>query len=205
MSDIKQAALDHPVHELIAKRWSPYAFSDRAVSTKDLQSLFEAARWTASSNNEQPWRYIVATKDTPTEFERLLSCLVEGNQPWAKMAPVLALGCAVLNSSRTNQPNAAALHDLGQASATLSLEATARGLHVHQMAGILPDKARELYNIPADVRPLTALAIGYVGSPDALPERYRPRDLSPRQRKPLTEFVFAGQWGSAASATKAGT
>jgi len=204
MSDLKQAALDHPIHELIARRWSPYAFADRPVPVEDLRSLFEAARWAASSYNEQPWRYIVATKENPGEFERLLSCLVEGNQPWAKGAPVLALGCAALKFAANDKPNAVALHDLGQASAALSVEATARGLFVHQMAGILPDRARELYQIPADVQPLTGVAIGYLGSPDALPEAYRKRDLSPRQRKPLVEFVFAGQWGAAADLAKPG-
>jgi nitroreductase len=204
MSDVKQAALDHPIHDLIARRWSPYAFADRPVPIEDLRSLFEAARWAASSYNEQPWRYIVATKENPAEFERVLSCLVEGNQPWAKRAPVLALGCAALKFAANNTPNAAALHDLGQASAALSVEATARGLFVHQMAGILPDRARELYQIPADAQPLTGVAIGYLGSPDALPEAYRKRDLSPRQRKPLVEFVFAKQWGAGADLAKPG-
>jgi nitroreductase len=204
MSDVKQAALDHPIHDLIARRWSPYAFADRPVPIEDLRSLFEAARWAASSYNEQPWRYIVATKENPAEFERVLSCLVAGNQPWAKRAPVLALGCAALKFAANNNPNAAALHDLGQASAALSVEATARGLFVHQMAGILPDRARELYQIPADAQPLTGVAIGYLGSPDALPEAYRKRDLSPRQRKPLVEFVFARQWGAGADLAKPG-
>jgi nitroreductase len=198
MSSVKQAALDHPIHELIARRWSPYAFAERSVSADDLQSLFEAARWAPSSYNEQPWRYIVAAKENRAEFERLLSCLVEGNQPWAKSAPVLALGCTALNFALNGKPNAAAVHDLGLASATLCVEATVRGLSVHQMIGILPDKARQLYRLPDDVQPLTGLAIGYVGSPDALPEAYRKRDLSPRQRKPLSEFVFAGQWGTVA-------
>jgi nitroreductase len=202
MSSLKQPILDHPVHELIARRWSPYAFADRAVAVDDLQSLFEAARWAPSSYNEQPWRYIVATKENPAEFERLLSCLVEGNQPWAKAAPVLAIGCAVLKFAGNGQPNAVALHDLGLASATLGLEATARGLSVHQMAGILPDRARELYQIPPDAQPLTGLAIGYPGSPDALPEGYRKRDLAPRTRKPLSSFVFTGQWGSSAPLAK---
>jgi|HubBroStandDraft_6_1064221.scaffolds.fasta_scaffold583054_2 nitroreductase len=204
MSDVKQAALDHPIHELLAKRWSPCAFADRPVPVEDLRSLFEAARWAASSYNEQPWRYIVATKESPEEFERLLSCLVEGNQAWAKGAPVLALGCAALKFAHNNKPNAAALHDLGQASAALSVEATARGLFVHQMAGILPDKARQLYQIPVDSQALTGLAIGYLGSPDALPEAYRKRDLSPRQRKPLAEFIFGGQWGTTADLATAG-
>jgi nitroreductase len=203
MSDVKQAAPDYPIHELIAKRWSPYAFADRPVAVDDLQSLFEAARWAASSYNEQPWRYIVATKDKPAEFERLLSCLVEGNQPWAKTAPVLALGCTSLRFALNGKPNAAAVHDLGLASAMLSFEATARGLCVHQMIGILPDKAREIYQIPPDAQAVTSLAIGYLGRPDSLPEAYRGRDLSPRKRRPLPEFVFSGQWGTAAELTKA--
>jgi len=197
MSNIKQAAPDHTIHDLLAKRWSPYAFADRAVSDADLRSLFEAARWAASSYNEQPWRYIVATKANPAEFDKLLSCLVEANQVWAKAAPVLALCCTSLVFTLNNKPNAAALHDLGLASASLTLEATARGLCVHQMIGILPDRARQLYHIPDSVQPLTALAIGYVADPATLPEKIRPRDLAPRTRRPLAEFVFSSDWGSA--------
>ena len=185
----KHAMPDHPIHELIASRWSPYALAERPVSDDDLRSLFEAARWAASSYNEQPWSYIVATKSNPAEFERLLSCLVEGNQPWAKAAPVLALGCTNLHFARNDKPNAAAIHDLGLASATLTIEATARGLSVHQMIGILPDMARELYGIPEGVQPLTGLAIGYVADPNILPDAYKPRDLAPRQRKASCRFV----------------
>ena len=202
MTSQKTATPDHRIHELVARRWSPYAFSQRPVSDGDLKSLFEAARWAASSYNEQPWRYIVATQANAAEFERLLSCLVEGNQAWAKAAPVLALGCTNLRFALNGKPNAAAVHDLGLASATLTLEATSRGLHVHQMIGIVPDKARALYRIPEDVQPLTALAIGYAADPDALPEKYRDRDLAPRQRKKLTEFVFSGQWGAACEEVK---
>src|SRR5262245_11434908 len=113
MNPQKKATPDHPIHELLASRWSPCAFSDRPVADADLRSLFEAVRWSASSYNEQPWRYIVATSADREEFERLLSCLVEPNQEWAKTAPVLALGCTSLNFARNGQPNAAALHDLG--------------------------------------------------------------------------------------------
>ncbi len=199
MSAIKQAAPDHPIQELFLRRWSPYAFADRPVSATDLQSLFEAARWAASSYNEQPWSYLVATKDNADEFARLLSCLVEGNQVWARSAPVLAIGCASLLFALNGKTNEAALHDLGQASAQLTFEATARGLVVHQMIGILPDRVRELYQVPEGVRPLTGLAIGYLGDSNSLPENLRQRDLSPRKRKPLSGFVFAGKWGSASS------
>ena len=193
----KEATPDHPILDLIARRWSPYAFADRPVSEDDLRSLFEAARWAASSYNEQPWSYIVATKADAGEFERLLSCLVEGNQAWAKAVPVLGIGCTRRHFVRNGKPNAAAIHDLGLASATLTVEATARGLHVHQMIGILPDRVRELYDVPEGVLPLTGLAIGYPGNPALLPEAYRQRDLSPRQRKPLADFVFGGSWGTA--------
>ena len=197
----KKAVTDHPVHELIAGRWSPYGFADRPVSGEDLRSLFEAARWAASSYNEQPWRYVVASKDDPEEFQRLLSCLVEGNQGWAKQVPVLALGCVNLNFSRNGKPNAAAIHDLGIASANLSLEATERGLVVHQMIGILPDRAREVYGIPGGSQAVTALGIGYAADPDSLPEALKERDLAPRTRNPLAAFVFGGKWGDSSDLT----
>jgi nitroreductase len=199
---VKDVTPDHSIHELIAKRWSPYAFADRPVADDDLRSLFEAARWAPSSYNEQPWCYLVATKADPQKFERVLSCLVEGNQVWAKAAPVLALGCVRLNFALNNKPNAAAVHDLGLASACLCVEATARGLSVHQMIGIVPEKAREIYQIPPDCQPITGLAIGYRASSDVLPDGYRQRDLAPRQRKKLAEFVFEGGWGTASDHVK---
>jgi nitroreductase len=192
----KKALTNYPIHEFLAERWSPYAFQDRPVSETDLCSLFEAARWAASSYNEQPWSYIMATKENPDHFQQLLSCLVEGNQIWAKNAPVLALGIVSLRFTRNNENNRAAIHDLGLATANLVVEATARGICVHQMIGILPDKARDLFNIPDGYEAWTAMAIGYQGDPMTLPDALKERDLTPRQRKPLEQFVFSGKWGS---------
>lgn len=194
-----KATTDYPVHDLISSRWSPYSFDQRAVNDEDLRSLFEAVRWAPSSYNEQPWRYILATKANPEGFERLLACLVEANRAWAQAAPVLVLAITSLNFTRNGKPNRAAVHDLGLASANLVLEATARGLAVHQMIGILPDKARELYGIPDGYEPMTAIAIGYKGDPNALPEPLRERDLARRARKSLREFLFSGKWGNGAS------
>lgn len=202
MNPTKTATPAHPIHELIAGRWSPYAFSDRPVSDADLCSLFEAARWAPSSYNEQPWRYIVATKADPAAFERLLSCLVEGNQAWAKAAPVLALGCVTQNFTHNGKPNAAAEHDLGLASAGLTFEAAARGLFVHQLIGILPDRARELYHIPEGCKAVTGLVIGYVADPSVLPEKLRERDLAHRRRHPLGHIVFGGDWGAPSAVVK---
>ncbi len=198
MNSIKHATTDHPIEPHIAQRWSPYSFSDQAVNDSDLRSLFEAARWAASSYNAQPWSYLVAQKSDAEGFARMLSCLVEANQSWAKSAPVLALGCTHLNFAHNGKPNAAALHDLGLASATLTFEASARGLVVHQMIGIEPERVNDLYQLPSDVRPLTALAIGYVAPAEDLPESLRSRDQAPRTRKPLAEFVFGHPWGSVA-------
>jgi nitroreductase len=194
---IKHAKTEHPIQDFVAKRWSPYGFADRHVSEADLHSLFEAARWAASSFNEQPWSYIVATSAQEAEFARLLSCLVEANQSWAKAAPVLALGVATLNFKRNNKPNRVAIHDLGLATGNLVAEATARGLWIHQMGGILPDRAREIYGIPEGSEAVTAIAIGYAGDPETFPEEIRKRDLAPRERKPQREFVFGTSWGKA--------
>lgn len=199
---MKRATADHPIHELIATRWSPYAFSDRPVAKDVVCSLFEAARWAPSSYNEQPWSYIVATCEEPEEFARLLGCLVEVNQEWARNAPVLALGVVRLTFARNGKPNRAAHHDLGLAAGNLVLEATSRGLFVHQMIGIEPDKARETYAIPDHSEALTGIAVGYLGEGDALAEKLRERDTAPRTRKPLGEFVFGGKWGTPSSVVR---
>jgi nitroreductase len=192
----KRAVTDYPILPILAERWSPYGFQDRPVSEADLRSLFEAARWAASSYNEQPWNYLIATSENSAEFGRLLSCLVEANQAWAKQAPVLVLGIVSLRFARNNQDNRAAVHDLGLAAGNLLAEATTRGLSVHQMIGILPDKARELYQIPEHFEAWTAMAIGYKADPTKLPDALRERDMAPRQRKPLNKFVFTCRWGN---------
>ena len=195
----KKASPDYPIHELLAERWSPYAFADRPVAEADLSSLFEAARWAASSYNEQPWTYFIASRENPGEFARLLSCLVPANQAWAKAAPVLVLGIVSQRFSKTHKDNRAAVHDLGLASANLVMEATARGLSVHQMIGILPERARELYQIPEHHEAWTAMAIGFKANVDEMPADMRERDLAPRQRKPTSQFVFTGSWGQPSS------
>src|SRR5260370_4500868 len=125
----------------------------------------------------------------------MLSVLVEFNANWAKHAPVVAWAVAKLKTQRDGKPNRVALHDVGSASAQLPLEANARGLQVHQMAGFDADKARQAFAIPPDWEPVAAMAIGYPGDPESLPEKLRERELAPRTRKPLGEFVMSGGWG----------
>jgi nitroreductase len=197
MTHPKTAHPDHAINPLLADRWSPYAFGDRQVALPDLLALLEAARWAASSYNEQPWRYLLACRSDGAPFEQLLSCLVEANQAWAKFAPVLLIGITVNTFERNGKPNKAAAHDLGLASASLTVEATARGLVVHQMVGIDPDRVRTLYQLPPNAEALTALAIGYEGANPNLPLAIAERDRLPRSRRPIDTFVFGGAWGAA--------
>jgi nitroreductase len=191
----KPAPTDFPVHDLIRHRWSPRAFADKPIDPAILVSLFEAARWAPSSSNEQPWAYLVATKHDADNFAKTLSVLVDFNAGWAKSAPVLVLAVSSLKFHANGNPNRNAFYDTGAATALLSVEATARGLMVHQMAGFDPAKAKQVFDIPADWEPIAAIAIGYPGHPDSLPEKLRDRELAPRTRKPLTEFVMSGRWG----------
>jgi nitroreductase len=196
------APVEFPVHDLIRNRWSPRAFSDKPVPPEVLRSLFEAARWAPSSNNEQPWAYIVATKDDKENFERSLGSLIEFNANWAKKAPVLAIAVAELAFAKNSAPNRNAQYDVGAASLQLAIEATARGLVVHQMAGFDPESAREAYGIPQGWEPIAAMAIGYPGDATSLPEPYQTRERAPRTRKPIREFVMSGQWGHTAEFVK---
>jgi nitroreductase len=188
-----KAVNESPVHDLIARRWSPTEFSSRPVEPEKLSSLFEAARWAPSSYNQQPWSFIVARRENPADFARLLSLLAEKNAAWAQSAPVLAVSVAQLNFTHNGRPNRFSFHDVGQAIAYLTLQAAALGLSVHQMGGFDVERARELLAIPAGYEPVAAIALGYAEEPAAPPP-------STRTRKAQEEFVFAGTWGR-----KAGT
>ena len=194
----KPAPSDFPVHPLIRDRWSPRAFIDKPIPPEVLRSLFEAARWAPSSYNEQPWAYIVATKDDKANFDKILGTLVEFNAAWAKNASALAIAVVKLAFAKNDAPNRNAQYDTGAATALLSVEATARGLAVHQMAGFDPEKARLAFGIPAGWETIAAMAIGYPGNPDSLPQRLKDRELAPRTRKPIREFVMTGSWGHTA-------
>lgn len=195
----KPAPSDFPIHQIVRDRWSPRAFSEKNVDADTLRSLFEAARWAPSSYNEQPWAYIVATRDDQENYQKLLGVLVEFNQGWAKHAPVLAIAIAEKNFARNGSPNRNAFYDVGAASAWLSVEATARGLIVHQMAGFDPEKARKVFGVPDGWEPIAALAIGYPGDPQSLPDKLHEQEVAPRTRKPIREFVMTGHWGHTSS------
>jgi nitroreductase len=195
----KPADASFPIEELLKRRWSPRAFSERPVEAEKLLSLWEAARWAASTANQQPWYFIVASKQDAAEHARLLSCLRENNQQWASHAPVLMVSVAKLTFDANGQPNRHAFHDVGLAVANLITQATALGLGVHQMAGFYPERVRELYGVPEGFEPVAGIVLGYPGDPATLPEDLQQRELAPRVRRPLESFVFQGMWGQTAS------
>ncbi len=191
----KPAETSVPIHELLSRRWSPRAFSDRLIATDDIQRLLEAARWAPSCFNEQPWVFILATKDQESEYRTLLECLVEGNQEWARQVPLLIVTIAKMQFSHNHQPNRHAYHDVGLAVGNLVTQATALDLVVHQMAGIQTERIRDTYSLPSGYDPVTALAVGYQGDPHTLPKTLLEREQSPRTRNPLKDWVFTGVWG----------
>lgn len=195
----RPAPVDHTVHDLVRDRWSPRAFADRPVSEEDLNSVLEAARWTPSCYNEQPWLFFVATRDEKQAYQDLLDCLVPFNQTWAATAPVLIVAAARTKFAMNGKDNAYALYDLGAAAAQLTLQATALGLATHTMGGFDADTAREKLSLPDDVVAVSAIALGYPGSPDRLPEDLREGESAPRSRKPLADIVVRGGYGRRAA------
>ena len=189
------APIDHPVHDLIQRRWSPRAFAERTVEPEALASVLEAARWAPSSYNEQPWRFIVAGRDDPETYQRLLDVLVPANQDWARTAPVLMLSVAAMAFERNGKPNPHAFHDVGLASGLLALQATAQGLAVHFMAGFDANKARETFAIPDGFEPVAAIALGYHANAAMLSGDGLASELASRTRKPVDAFTDTRQWG----------
>lgn len=196
--DGKIASTEYDIHELIKKRWSPRAFADKPVDRELLRRLFDAARWAPSCFNEQPWRFIVSTQDHPEEFDRMVQVLNEKNRRWAAHAPVLMVTLAKDNFERNDKPNKHAGHDLGQAVSYMTLEATRHDLYLHQMAGILPDQARELFHIPDHYTVMTMIALGYLGDPETLPENLQNSETKERSRLSIDEVVFREQWDNPA-------
>jgi nitroreductase len=183
------------VQELLERRFSPCVFSSRPVEVEKLRKLFEAVRTAPSSNNEQPWRFVVAARQVPEAFERLLEPLVEQNRQWARHAPVVVLSVAKLDFTHNGQPNRHAWYDAGQAAAYLTLQATELGLYVHQMAGFDSEKARQLLEIPEGYQPVAMMAVGYLGDAESMAEGPRQHEKPRRGRKPLDSLLFEGTWG----------
>ncbi|MBK6967365.1 MAG: nitroreductase family protein [Bacteroidales bacterium] len=190
---IKTASTDYPISNLLRERWSPRAFNSQPVEKEKLQRLFEAARWAPSSSNLQPWSFIIGFKGDDT-YNKIAATLVEFNQLWALTAPMLLLAITK-NTNQRGEPNRSALYDLGQSVAHLTFQATADGLFVHQMGGFDSKRTIELFEIPAECSVATAIAIGYIGNPDSLPDNLKKLETTPRERRQSIDLVFTGTFG----------
>ena len=198
VNQLKQAPVVDGVLPVVLTRWSPRSFADRDISPADLNKIFEAARWSASSNNEQPWRFLVGLRNSSTH-KKIFSSLVGFNQSWAGAAPVMILGVASSKFTHNGSPNAYALYDLGAAAAILCLQAASLGLKTHSMAGFDHDAARQALAIPEEFLLGAVIALGYQGEPSALAhEKLIAQETAPRTRKPLSEFVLSA-WGQPAN------
>lgn len=186
----KDATTSVPIHPLMQERWSPRAFDPQSLSLGDLMACFEAARWAASSMNEQPWRFILAQRDHEEEFEKALECLVPANRQWALRAGAIIFVLVKETFSANGNPNAHARYDAGQAVAQFTLEAWNRGLVVHQMGGFTPDEVRTHFPVAEGHEPLVAIAIGKQGEPEVLNEPRKSWESSPRERRSLSDTVL---------------
>ena len=182
--------------DLIKKRKSPVAFSEKEVTKDQLEQLFEAARWAASCFNEQPWRFVVATKGQGEHYQKVLNGINPHNQTWAQNAPVLMLTFAKKTFEKNGKPNMHSWHDLGLAMGNMSAQATAMGLYLHQMAGIVRENIQNDFDIPKDFDIVSGIALGYKLDIEDVPEELKPREVKERTRKPLDQIVFDEAWGN---------
>jgi len=178
-----------PISNTIANRWSPRAFAGKPVEEEKITAVLEAARWTSSAFNEQPWHFVVGKKGD-NDWKKILETLVAWNRQWAKEAPVLILNIAKQTFTHNGEPNEVALYDLGQAVSAMALEAVNQGLVSHQMTGFDGKKAGELFQLPDGFKAVSATAVGYYGNPDQLPDELATLEHQPRKRKSLDEIIW---------------
>lgn len=181
--------LSYPILDIYSKRWSPRAFADKPVDSYMIQQLFEAARWTASAFNEQPWQFHYA-KNGSLSFLKMVDALTPSNQVWASKAPLLIAVSAKKTFDKNGKTNGHATYDTGAAVWSLVTQATELKLFVHQMAGFYPDKIGALLELSDNYEPVVMLAVGYLGRVEDLPQNLAERELQLQTRKLNKEFCF---------------
>jgi len=196
------AARENPqaeLHPIFEQRWSPRAFdAHQSVNPDDLLRCLEAARWAPSCFGEEPWRFIICNKAShPDAWQALLQCLAPKNQEWAQNAPVLMLATAAQNFSHNGNANRWAAYDAGQATMSLCLQASELGFITHQMGGFDVDAVTSAFNIPNDITPIAAIALGYQADAQILNDGFQAAELTKRSRKPLASRFFHGTWNYA--------
>lgn len=190
---MRQLAILEQEQNFVTQSWTPVSFSDRLVEADKLRCLLENTNRTPSFKNEQPWNFIIASKDDQAEFQRLLDCLSEANAELVGKAPLLMLSVARLTTSLDGERNNHAFRDARHAVTHLVSTAKAMGLTAQIMAGFNSAKARREFHIPGEYEPLSAIAIGY-------PAETRDSSIAlvnqaEEMNRPIESFVFTGSWG----------
>ena len=185
------APTEAPILDVLAERWSTRVFDAAAeLDEAAIESALEAARWTPSANNTQPWRFIVARRGTP-EFEFVHDALRGFNQDWTAAASALLVFVAETETA-DGKPLAMAAYDLGQAAAHFTVQAHANGLHTHQMGGFDAAAISQAFDLEARFTPLTVMAVGSLGDIDQVSDELRKRELAPRTRHSVEDLVLVG-------------
>lgn len=186
----EKRSTQHPVNPFFVDRWSPRGMSGEAVSAAELHGMFEAARWAPSANNQQPWRFLYALRDTP-HWDTYLNLLFDGNRLWAQRAGALLLIVSHTFNEALKKPSSSNSFDAGAAWQNLALHGYHSGLAIHGMGGFDKDRARELLQIPEIYHLEMMVAVGKPGTADHLPEGLQARE-TPNDRRPLDQTVCEG-------------
>ena len=190
---------DHPAAQIFLDRWSPRAFTGETMPDHVLATCFEAARWSPSSYNSQPWRFVYAKKETP-DFAKFLDLLVPGNQAWCKDASVLLILCSKKTMKVPTQeaevPSRTHSFDAGSGWMSFALQASLLDWHAHGMVGFDYERAATAVALPADHTVECAIAVGRLADKSILPERYQAME-APNGRMPITQTTFAGAFAKA--------
>lgn len=190
MENIKIAKTNYPVIDLIKNRWSARSFSEKEIIQEDLFTVIEAGSWAFSANNEQPWRVIKAHRGSET-FQKIVDCLMPGNAPWAKYAAALVVTLSKQDFEKDGHPlNPTADHDLGAFNAMMIIQARSMNIYAHPMGGFDHHKIKEVFGLGGNLKPIAVIAMGYLDSPEKLPEPYKTREITPRTRKSLNEIIL---------------
>lgn len=188
-----QRSPQYAVDPLFPERWSPRAMTGARLDLETLNSLLEAARWSPSSGNSQPWVFVHALRGTPA-FAAFQEVLSEGNRPWCARAGALVLLAARTRDEAKQRALPHAEFDCGSAWMALALQASLSGLVAHAMAGFDSEAAARTAELPPDLKPMVMIALGRRADKETLEEKYRPREF-PSDRRPVDAFAFAGRYG----------
>jgi len=183
----KPASTDAKIHDILENRWSTRSFDkNHQISEEEILSILEAARWSPSSKNSQPWRFLVG-KRGDNNFDAFVSTLTGFNLDWAPKASAMILVAAHGNPVTNDE-----IFDAGLAVSSITFQIHALGLHAHQMAGFSKSKLKSIFNLDDTTVPLVLVAVGKITEPDELSQELKERELSPRTRKDLSELMISG-------------